>query len=259
MSGQRDAETSNEPRLQHIFLTCAQGWSLFYSSIGDHDPEELRGDMVCIKQGVPTNVRTGKRKYRIVDAPSMEKSHRTPKIFEKTGSYVPRCMTKVTKRTEHYSTRSDEFWLSIRFDVEEIDFETRTATQREGLVQRYSLYGSYSQFIRGLCGLIRTAPCTHRKEIDGPLALDLDAETAVGLDWSFCSDLFDENWICIGLVKGDARARWLVVYSSASTADVNNIGTQQWVLRCDGCCANCAVKFAPSWIGQGMGRRLVIL
>ncbi|KAI4133616.1 MAG: hypothetical protein LQ338_000128 [Usnochroma carphineum] len=123
-----------------IFLTCHQGWSLFYSSIGDCDPGEIDCELLCIKQGVPTNTRTGERKYRIADAPTVEQSDWTPKVFERQDSYLPRCVTKVYERKEHYSSRTDEFRLSIRFDIEELDFHSRTPIQQKlfgGLSRQY--------------------------------------------------------------------------------------------------------------------------
>ncbi|KAL8720415.1 MAG: hypothetical protein Q9181_007913, partial [Wetmoreana brouardii] len=196
---------------RELFLTCHQGWSLFYSCVGDHDPGEINCELLSIKRGVPTNTRTGERKYQITDAPSIEENLRTPKILDKGDSYLPRCVTKVYKRTEHYSSRSEAFWLSIRFDIEEVDFHRQTLSQRAGQDQRYSLYASHSQFHEGLWGVVKTIPCHHRNEDCGPLPLDQDAMTVTGLTWANGDGDAVDTRICICLVKGDARARWLVV------------------------------------------------
>ncbi|KAL8706509.1 MAG: hypothetical protein Q9201_000441 [Fulgogasparrea decipioides] len=72
---------------QRLFLTCHNGWSLFYSCVGDYDPGEINCELLSIKRGVPTNTRTGERKYRILDAPLIEEDVRAPKIIEKGGNY----------------------------------------------------------------------------------------------------------------------------------------------------------------------------
>ncbi|KAL9584817.1 MAG: hypothetical protein Q9212_001884 [Teloschistes hypoglaucus] len=234
-----------------IFLTCHQGWSLFYSCIGIRDPGEINCELLCIQRGVPTNTRTGERKYRIADAPSMEEDARTPRLMDKE-TYVPRCLTKVRKRMEHYSSRSEEFWLSVKFDIEEVEFQSRTVYQRIGHDQRYSLYASYAQFQEALWGVVKTLPCPHRNEGSGPLSLDLDARTAAGLTWgNGDGDAVNTHRILICLVKGDASSRWLVVNNIIPGSNLN----RHILLRCDDCCEDCAVKAA----GAMKGRWLVVL
>ena len=38
-----------------LFLMCHNGWSLFYSSVGDYDPGEIDWELFFIKRGVPTS------------------------------------------------------------------------------------------------------------------------------------------------------------------------------------------------------------
>ena len=92
-----------------IFLTSHHGWSLFYSSVGDHDPGRVNCDFLSIKRGAPTYTRTGERMYQIADAPPMKRHVRTPVVVDKGNSYLSRGVTKAHKRTEHYSSRTDEF------------------------------------------------------------------------------------------------------------------------------------------------------
>lgn len=106
---------------EDVFLTSHHGWSWFYSSVGNHDPGRVNCELLSIKRGVPNITRTGERKYQIADAPPMKRHVRTPVVVDKGNSYLSRCMTKIHKRTEHYSSRTDEFWLSIiRFDIEDL-------------------------------------------------------------------------------------------------------------------------------------------
>lgn len=249
------ATTKRSPTVdsEGLFLTCHQGWSLFYNSVGDYDPGDINCELLSIKRGVPTNTRTGERKYRIADAPShIQRGVDTPRGFDRGGSYIPRCVSKVHKRTEHYSSRSDEFWLSIRFDIEETDFYRRTPDQMATQDQRYSLYGSYSRFHQNLWAVLRTIPCPHGDEACGPLPLDLDARTVLGLTWAnACDESISDARICICLVKGDARARWLVVYGAIakSSMGVTNLG-RRLLLRCDDCCEDCSVKAASAMKGD---------
>ena len=241
-----------------IFLTCHQGWSLFHSVVGDQDPGEIACDRLCIKQGVPTNTQTLERKHRIVDARHSDKmGYSTPKVFKRESSYLPRCVTIVRERKEHYSSVIEEFRLSIRFDIEELDYHNRKDTQdiTSGQPQRYSMYASYSQFHRALWGVVKTMPCPHRELGNRELLpLDLDAVTASGLIWANGDGDAAGIRICICLVKGNARARWLVVNGIMPNAHPGMI-QRRVMLRSKDCCADCAVKAA----GRMKGDWLVVL
>jgi hypothetical protein len=89
---------------EDIFLTSHHGWSLFYGSVGDYDPGRVNCESLSIKRGVPTNTLTLERKYEIADAPHMKPQMRSPTTADKGISYLARCMTKVHKRNEHYSS-----------------------------------------------------------------------------------------------------------------------------------------------------------
>ena len=237
-----------------VFLTCHQGWSLFYNSVGDNDPGETNCELLSIRRGVPTNTRTGERRYQIADAPPFQQSVRTPARLDHEESYVSRCVTKVVKRTEHYSSRADEFWLSIRFDVEEVDFHHRTPLQRAGRDPKYPLYASYALFQEALWGVVRTKPCAHRFQNSRTISLDLDVVTAAGLTWSSGDGDIQGTRIVISLVKGDARSRWLVVNGLMATSEAGALN-RQVLLRCNGCCEECAVRSASAM----KGRWLVVL
>lgn len=236
-------------RSEGIFLTCHQGWSLFHNSVGDYDPGEVNCELLSIRRGVPTNTRTGERKYRIADPPSIDQDVKTPIVLDQGSSYLSRCVTKVYKRTERYSSRSEEFWLSVRFDVEEVDFHRRTLAQKAGQDQRYSLYPSHFQFHDALWGVINMKPCPHRDWSCESLPLDLGAKTVTGLTWANGDGQAGEARICIRLVKGDARARWLVVNGIVANSDLGALN-RHVLLRCDGCCEECSVKAASAMKGH---------
>ncbi|KAL8752945.1 MAG: hypothetical protein Q9184_005570 [Pyrenodesmia sp. 2 TL-2023] len=251
------AGNRSSARSESLFLTCHQGWSLFHSSLGDKDPEHIICELLCIKQGVPTNTRTGERRNRITDAPSISSTQKGPALLNNEDSYVPRCATKVYKRTEHYSSRSNEFWLSIRYDVEDLEFNCRTSSQRRGATQKYSLYASYSAFHHALWSVMKTVPCTHQNEDGRSLSLGLDAQTVAGLYFQNVFSTFTRasTRIYIFLVKGDARARWLAVHGfGGPNCGLPNCGFRI-LLRCNDCCEDCAVKAASAM----KGRWLVVL
>jgi hypothetical protein len=233
-----------------LFLVCERGWSLYHSNLGDNDPGTVNCESLSIKRGVPTNTRTQERRYQISDAPRIHPPAPLkglallPWIIEKSGSYVPRCFATVLKRTEYYSSRSKDFWLSIRYDIVE--------TWPEG-VKNYSLYASHRQFHEALWGVVKTAPCTHPKDTLDTKELDLGVVTVKGFDWT--AETGTENHrVCVCLVKGDPRARWLVIGGIIrDTDDAENVPeglARQVMLRCDNCSVDCAVQSASSFEGK---------
>lgn len=233
------------------FLMSHHGWSLFYSSVGDYDPGPVNCESLSIKRGVPTNTKTLERKYRIADAPAIERNVRTPIVVDKGDSYLPRCFTKVYKRAEHYSSRTNEFLLSIRFDIEDLEPPRWVSPLHpEEKDIRYTIYASYSQFHEALWGTMKTLPCPHSDGNGKALRLDMGVVTVAGLIWANGGgQAHRTNRICICLVKGDARARWLVVNGLIPNSDMGALD-RQVLLRCDRCCEDCAVKAASSMKGQ---------
>ena len=237
------------------FLVCHRGWSLFPNCIGDHDPGIMNPGLLSIKRGVPTNIRNNERKYVILDAPPIHFRGNIwkPAPVDQSQSYLPRCVTPVIKRTEMYSSRSGAFWLLIRFDIDQ-----SSSPPRQGEEAKFSMFGSYLQFQEALCGVVKTVRCAHADLDPKPLQLDLGVITAKGFVWALGEDLADQR-ICILLVRDDSRARWLAV-CNLMMPDPNDTMNPHKVhrsvmLRCPGCCDDCAVKSA----GAMPGKWLVIL
>ncbi|KAI9717648.1 MAG: hypothetical protein M1812_004593 [Candelaria pacifica] len=262
--------TGEEPTFieSGMFLTSHQGWSLFYGSVGDHDPGEINCELLYIKRGVPTNARTGERKYQIADAPSFELEGRGPPRFiynNGENSYLPRCVAEISKRTELYTSRSDEFWLSIRFDVTESEVASWIINRSSGVPvaekvralrsEKYSLFASYSQFHEALWGVVKTIPCRHRNPRCEPLPLDLGTCLVGGLVWGgggggTVGGPGDAPRIAICLIKGNARARWLAVNGILTSFKEAAASTRCVLLRCNDCCVDCAVKAAAAMKGE---------
>ena len=233
-----------------LFLVSERGWSLYHSNLGDNDPGAVNCESLCIKRGVPTNTRTQERRYQISDAPRIRPPSPPkgpalrPWVIEKSGSYVPRCLTPVVKRTEHYSSRSKDFWLSIRYDIVE--------SWPDG-VKKYSLYASHRQFHEALWLVVKTEPCGHAQDPPQREELDLGVVTVKGFDWTAESGT-ENHRVCVCLVMGDSRARWLVVGGIIQDTDeAENVPdglARRVMLRCDSCCVDCAVKAASSLEGK---------
>jgi hypothetical protein len=102
----------------------------------------------------------------------------------------------VAKRTEHYSSKSKDFWLSIRYDIVE--------SWPEG-VKKYSLYASHRQFHEALWLVVKTEPCAHAQYPRQREELDLGVVTVKGFDWTAESGT-ENHRVCGCLVMGDSRA-----------------------------------------------------
>lgn len=240
-----NTESGDAPQvLDESFLYSHCGWSVFYNSIGDRDPGNINCDLLPIKKGVPTSTRTNERKYQIADAPGIypHGGIRKPKKVDLGESYLPRCLSPVLKRTEQYSSRGRDFLLTIRYDIDESG-----APLWKGEKAKFSVYASYSQFQRGLWEAIKTLACPHPKGGIECVKLHLGVVTARGFSWDV-DDNFPDR-VCILLVKGDAKARWLAVAGMIGKFG-RRAFTRQVMLRCEDCCEDCAVRTANAMPGN---------
>lgn len=246
--GQRFPDLTDDS-FRRAFLLSEFGWSIFFPNVGDFDPSEVGLNLICVREGVPFSRKTQERKYRILDAPPIADVTPPNTIMERADKYVPRCVSPVKKAVEHYSSRTQEFWRTCRFDVDE------TASESISEFTTYSVHCSYRQLHRTLYGILQTEPCEHGQDNLREADLALDAVTVKGFEWS---DKAGENdsyeRICILLVKGDSRARWLAL---AALTDFDHLPSprRQVMLRTNYCCETCAVKAAAS----SPGNWLVIL
>jgi len=224
------------------FLFSHCGWSVFLNWIGDIDPGNANPGLLSLKGGVPTSIRTNERKYQIADAqlPWTKGNVRKPLRVDIKDSYLPRCLSPVSKRTEQYSSRGLQFLLAIRYDIDE-----SRAPLHPGEEAKFSVYASYSQFHEEMWNVFKTLACPHQRGKSELSKLDLGVVTAKGFNWF--NEKVDER-VCIILVKGDARAWWLAV------AGCPDPGIQKLVrhimLRCDDCCEDCAVQTAIAMEGK---------
>ena len=245
----------DHPEVTHerTYLFSDFGWSIFLGNIGDFDPSEIDLGMLCIKRGVPFNPKTNERKYRILDALPILDAQPPNCAVESRGSFIPRCVYKIAEPTEYFSSRSQEFWHTCRYDITD-------STAEPGInYPSFSLHGGYRHFHRALWRTMQTDPCEHYEEQLGDeeaekVELGLDSITAKGFRWTPGDsdqygnmDLEDFNdRICISLVKGNRHARWLAVGSIIGKNRTNTPG-RQVLLRTQYCCVECAIKTAAEF------------
>ena len=252
------------------FLISDHGWSVFLSNVGDEDPANVNCELVCVKRGTPTSTKTGERRYRILDAPSIRDDSSVNYILEHEGRYEPRSTWKVNSRVDNYSSRVKEFWHNIRLDLVR-SIETISSKQ-----ERMSKYVSYSRLHRNLWRVMVSAPCSHLGRSEDEVRLDLGVVTAEGFWWGTNSEparqggeISSGTRICICLVKGDQRARWLVVAgltdrgggsglqvidgemddAHASSSEENSTD-RKVMLRKEECCVECVVREASAIEGK---------
>jgi hypothetical protein len=231
-------------------LICEHGWSAYVGSFGDQDPRDTNCELVMLKAGVPTNVRSGERKYQIIDAGLPRGGRiRPPSVVEKEGVYEPRCVSRVTNREIFYSTRTTEFRQLARYDVDE---SGTNLLPKEN--PQFSLFASYRLLYNILWHVIPSGPCEHGSNNVNQASLDLGVATVRGFYWDGGEGDARDYRICICLVKGDKHARWLVL--TGIRPDGGFMRHQRRILlRKDGCCPNCVVYYAA----RQPGKWLIIL
>ncbi|KAL9607079.1 MAG: hypothetical protein Q9167_007972 [Letrouitia subvulpina] len=215
-------------------LVCSDfGWSVIIGNAGDVDPGEVDPFLFCVKKGVPTHTKTGERRKYIVDGPRWSTSSSVKVIDNGGGTFVPRCLMPVSQRVEYYSVRSEAFLLSIRFQIEELPGSESLVTSC-----------GYGAFHEALSSALVTKTCGHPiKDLDVLTPLGPEVATTVGWSWA----TIDEDKlprICISLVKGDSRARWLAL---AHASENPYWGT---VLRSNDCCIECALQATTAMEGK---------
>ena len=166
------------------------------------------------------------------------------RITDRGMSYIPRCLSRVVKRTEYYGSRHHSFDLDIAFNVEErLDEEVDS--------RKFELHASYRAFHDSLWRTLFTPACSHPKT-DGRgkcPATKLGPGTAAGtgLDWDgeeeTGPDVVPER-IGVLLVRGDHRSRWLALQNAA------NSDVRSPILRTYECCDDCAIKAAAALEGK---------
>ena len=233
-----------------VFMVSDFGWTIYLSSMGDNDPASVIPEQLFVVRGIPTNKATGERKLRVRDVTeggwgsSVESMMPCRKVTDRgKATYIPRCLSRVKKRTEYCGSGKDDFQASICFRINE-SLGTDDVPEREFGISR-----SYRALHQGLWVTHFSPPCEHPKDESEThtAKLGLDVAACTGMDWPEQDEGGDAEIperICIALVKGDRQARWLVV----QTADMNT--KRSTMLRSNQTCEDCAVDAAADQSGK---------
>lgn len=217
-----------------LVLVSDFGWSIYLDSIGDLDPADIRPELVHIKKGVPTSNRTQERKSQIrcppdtcSSPPDHEHTAVTIRPIDQGKNYIPRCLTRVTRRVEYITTGRDEFLLTVLLDVS-------IASDNVPFTTKIEYYINYRQIYESLWTMPRTKACKHKKDVNvGEKKLGPDALTVIGFTRPVTNDFPHRIWI--HLVKRDPGARAFTVVAGSGREDRSKM------LRTEDCCEDCAL------------------
>jgi hypothetical protein len=230
---------------EYSFLVSDFGWSIFLDVMGTKDPADARPELLHLQKGVPTVLETGQRKLRIKDA--NHTWHWDPEsvsrrvVIDRGSTYLPRSVTTVRRRTEYYSTRNRELFLSVQFDIDESQVGPRNDSYT-----RFQLHSSFRFMHRALwTGVMVTSPCPHDFPAAGEKDLGLGVVTVSGLGEGKGFHQQVPERICVALVQEDRDARWLCILPGSQS---------QPLLRGPDCCIDCALKEAAQ-----LSRRVLIV
>ena len=237
------------------------GWTIIIPTwgAGDSDPSQINLDKIYVKPGVPTDMKTGERKFQVRDATVASRllqghsGDKTTWILDSSDtSTKQRCVSRVLQRDEFYGVQEDFFSVMIRFKGAHDD-----PAKVDGRKTPFQIYRSYADLYWSFWHVFRAPSCVHSASTGSRLAsgqLNVDITTAIGT-WSWIDkenddsqglhgeEIFVAERIIIVLVGGDARARWLAVSASKG-------GIRQTMLRGSDCCEDCAVRAAASHEGK---------
>ena len=223
---------------QRAFIHGDFGWSIVHSSVGAVDPGDVKPSMFHIRQGIPTNAKTGEQRRFVCDEPqalSMGGTDTLTYVVDRGRSYVPRSLTKVTKWKQYYTTRAAYFSLTLAIDVELGDNS-----------KRHTLHTSYGFLHSTLWHVRRTAACNCAEKAMATAPLGPGVVTIGGYVWlgSSSHDMkypSDQDRICIFLAK-EHRARWYAIMAARGSL-------RKLVLKTHDCCEKCALEAASSLAG----------
>jgi hypothetical protein len=95
------------------------GWSMYLSSFGDVDPNNVVPELLTVKPGVPS--RDGERRTKVVDGPHDLTVVNNIKVNENGEEIrMPRSEMHVKRQNDMVGTREDHFVVTVRFSDKDI-------------------------------------------------------------------------------------------------------------------------------------------
>ncbi len=233
---------------QTLFLWSDFGWSVFLGTTLDKDPAEVKPHLIHIRKGVPTNARTNERKRRIGDGyydfPSdLPRAYCEPP--EETESCLPRAVAQVTRRSEYWTSRAQQFEMILIYTFE--------AVPHSGLecfnIPPVEDWMTCRRMHHHIWQTVLTPPCAHDPEPKPKSPLDLGSDAVALLGWTDIGG--HSQRVVVFLTRGDPCLRWLAVGNAAAKIRAEGPGNKrEAMLRTRDCCDKCALEHVSSLPGR---------
>lgn len=251
----------NKPFTQDraLFLHSDFGWSVFFDTYGDKDPTDVRPELVHIKEGIPTNKRTGERKMRVRDGDASQ--IRTREHPDESPVIRGRQYVLDTAAQASWSV----YWITGAQAFEH-SMGTRVHPKAEWSRRGPEPFHTFS-FCRCMQRILwltfSTTFCGHPpNEPQTPTKLGPEAAAVMG--WKMDQDDLQNipERVIIYLTKGEPRIRWLAARAAVvlgrDAAETSDPVTGEIVpgeivpdpqgrprevmLRTEDCCDECALE-----------------
>ena len=247
LSGFLSSHQMSDNDKDRIVLYSDFGWSVYSDALGEKDPAKVRPDLVHIKQGTPTHSRTNERKVRIVDGDgNINIYYPSPILVLRGRDYTPRAAARGLKRSEFWSSRTEEFELFIVLHVS-LNPEWRKHVDTD--VTTFQEFITCGNMHRILCQTFLTSACDH-DQYNLPQSVKLGPDAATILGWMH-DDGQEEpctERVLIYLTRGDAKIRWLALKNAVRTPIERELVDcpREVMLRTENCCDTCALEQATA-------------
>lgn len=234
-----------------LFLGSDFGWSVFLSTRGDRDPTEVRPELIEVKMGTPTNIKTNERRFLLRDGTGLVRKDYPDSYPTFTGpSYLPRCAAKVSRRQEFWSTNRLDFESTLLFSVKPSP-EWCDVLGPEN-AKPFEATSGFHGMQHALWQTLTTPDdiCEHRIEVGAQKHIKLGPDAIALLGWGDQCE-YDNPFphrILIYLTKGDRRLRWLAIATQGHYS-IRGSG-RQVLLKSSKCCDECALAYVASLPGR---------
>ena len=243
----RDDDPTMSSRHRHFLCLVSDfGWSVFLNTLGDKDPAMVRPELVRVQRGTPVNEKTEERKCRIRDHEPLEgDTWRAGHKLSNELEYLPRAAATVSRRTEYWNTRQQEFESAVFLAVE----PTSEWRQRQD-VHQYEEQISYRRMQAALWRTYLTPECEHQEDASAlpqSQLLRLGPDAIAVLGWTDSRPACTQR-ITVLSTTGDPRVRWMAILSAYEYSAVSD--PEQTMLRGERCCDECSLKYTASMPGR---------
>lgn len=253
----------------HLFLVSDFGWSVFFDTLWDKDPAEVRPDLVHVVSGTPTNIKTMEQKFLLRDGVLLRggESHLEESRLFSGATYLPRCAAKASKRRELWSSRAREFELTLHYSItlssewrHHVIASVGSGTESNSDPSEYFSKVEDSNGFRAMQAylwhtyLTPDDICAHQVLQEVQESTRLGPNAAALLGWDKVEEIVrQEPWpqrILVLLTRGNRHIRWLAMASSVDNLMYPSSRRRLCMLRSLHCCDDCALQHVSSQPGR---------